>query len=89
MVLGFFKERFVWARKKPDNIDADHDKRIAKNYAFDDLLGIYLLRTELETRPKFKNDQKSPRIELYDDGPENGGFSQAVRSQSYIDIMKK
>lgn len=75
MVVGFFKERLVWARKKPDTIDADHDKRIAEHYVFDDLLGIYVLRTEFETRTKFNNDQKSPRIEFYDDEPENDEFT--------------
>ncbi|ECL4489548.1 conjugal transfer protein [Salmonella enterica subsp. enterica] len=64
LVVGFFKERFVWARRKSDNIDADHDKRIAENYVFDEVLGIYVPRTEFEKRAKFNNDQKSPEAEF-------------------------
>ncbi|EBY0373031.1 conjugal transfer protein [Salmonella enterica subsp. enterica serovar Toulon] len=61
LMVGFFKERFVWARRKPDNIDADHDRRIAENYVFDDILGIYVSRSEFEKRTKFNNDQTSPQ----------------------------
>ncbi|EBV5118791.1 conjugal transfer protein, partial [Salmonella enterica subsp. enterica serovar Chester] len=46
LVVGFFKERFVWARRKADTTDADHDKRIAENYVFDEVLGIYVPRSE-------------------------------------------
>ncbi|SUH16575.1 MobA/MobL family protein [Salmonella enterica subsp. enterica] len=48
LVVGFFKERFVWARRKPDTTDADHDKRIAENYVFDEVLGVYVSRSEFE-----------------------------------------
>ncbi|EAC0924922.1 conjugal transfer protein [Salmonella enterica subsp. enterica] len=55
LVVGFFKERFVWARRKSDNIDADHDKRIAENYVFDEVLGLHVSRTEFEKRTKFNS----------------------------------
>ncbi|EAP8542281.1 TPA_asm: conjugal transfer protein [Salmonella enterica subsp. enterica] len=60
LVVGFFKERFIWARTKPDNIDADHDKRIAENYVFDEVLGIRVPRTEHERRTKFNSDSYKP-----------------------------
>lgn len=55
LVVGFFKERFVWARRKPDTIDADHDKRIAENYVYDEVLGVNVPRSEFEKRTKFNN----------------------------------
>ncbi|MDA8505325.1 MobA/MobL family protein [Citrobacter sp. Awk 2] len=66
-IMGFLKERFVWARRKPDTIDADHDKRIAENYVFDGVLGVYVSRAKYEKRAKFNNDQKLPRAEFYED----------------------
>ncbi|ECH9699824.1 conjugal transfer protein [Salmonella enterica subsp. enterica] len=64
LVVGFFKERFVWARRKPDTTDTDHDKRIAENYVFDEVLGIYVPRSEFENRVKHNNDQKSSEAEF-------------------------
>ncbi|EDI0418412.1 MobA/MobL family protein [Salmonella enterica subsp. enterica] len=61
LVVGFFKERFVWARRKPDTTDADHDKRIAENYVFDEVLGVYVSRAKFEKLTKFNNDQTSPQ----------------------------
>ncbi|RIQ10923.1 molybdopterin-guanine dinucleotide biosynthesis protein MobA, partial [Salmonella enterica subsp. enterica serovar Newport str. CFSAN000835] len=54
------RERFVWARRKPDNIDADHDKRIAENYVFDEVLGHPVPRAEYEKRAKFNQDDCKP-----------------------------
>ncbi|AKW15256.1 conjugal transfer protein [Salmonella enterica subsp. enterica serovar Sloterdijk str. ATCC 15791] len=65
LVVGFFKERFVWARRKPDTTDADHDKRIAENYVFDEVLGVYVSRSEFERRAKFNNDQTSQEAGVY------------------------
>lgn len=65
LMVEFFKERFVWARRKSDNIDADHDKRIAENYVFDEVLGIRVSRSEFEKRAKFNNDQTSPEAGVY------------------------
>ncbi|MEQ0233762.1 MobQ family relaxase [Klebsiella sp. CN_Kp109] len=60
LIVGFFKERFVWARRKTDTTDADHDKRIAENYVYDEVLRIYIPRTEFENRVKFNCDDYKP-----------------------------
>lgn len=65
LVVGLFKERFVWARRKPDTIDADHDKRIAENYVYDEVLGVNVPRSEFERRAKFNNNQTSPEASIY------------------------
>ncbi|MGF2415031.1 hypothetical protein ACQUTE_00525 [Citrobacter freundii] len=73
MVVGYTKEKFIWAKQKPVPIavdtdaDAEHDKRIAENYVFDDLLGIYVLRIEFGKRTKFNNVPKSPQAEFCGD----------------------
>ncbi|MFP5929224.1 conjugal transfer protein, partial [Salmonella sp. 741265055_HSA] len=64
LIVDFFKERFVWAKRKNDTIDADHDKRIAENYVFDEVLGVNVPRSEFEKRSIFNNDQKSPEAEF-------------------------
>ncbi|WP_080151471.1 MobQ family relaxase [Salmonella enterica] len=68
LVVVYIRERFVWARRKPDNIDADHDKRIAENYVFDEVMGVYVSRSEFEKRAKFNSGQK----------PTQSGFSGRV-----------
>lgn len=65
LVVGLFKDRFVWARRKPDTTDADHDKRIAENYVYDEVLGVNVPRSEFERRAKFNNDQTSPEAGIY------------------------
>lgn len=62
LVAEFFKERFIWAKKKPApvSVDADHDKRIAENYVFDEVQGIYVSRSEHEKRVKFNSDDYKP-----------------------------
>ncbi|MGI1562265.1 MobQ family relaxase, partial [Klebsiella michiganensis] len=61
-IVDFFKEKFVWARRKPAPVSADvaHDKRIAENYVFDEVLGIYVSRAEHERRARFNSDSYSP-----------------------------
>lgn len=56
LVVGFIREKFIWARRKADTTDADHDKRIAENYVFDDILRIYVPRSEFEKRTTFNDD---------------------------------
>lgn len=58
MIVGYIKEKLVWARKKPSpvSVDSEHDKRIAENYEFDEVLGIYVPRTEFEKRARFNSD---------------------------------
>ncbi|HHH1612170.1 TPA: MobQ family relaxase [Yersinia enterocolitica] len=60
LVVDFFKEKFVWAKKKPVPPDVEHDKRIAENYVFDEVQGIYVPRAEFEKRTRFNSDTYSP-----------------------------
>lgn len=63
LVIDFFKQKFVWAKANKsqiDHISEAHDKRIAENYVFDEVLGIYVLRAEHERRSKFNNDNYKP-----------------------------
>ncbi|MGF3528247.1 MobQ family relaxase, partial [Klebsiella pneumoniae] len=75
-IIDFFKEKFVWAKKKSVAVsaDAEHDKRIAENYVFDEVLGIYVPRTEHEKRVRFNSDTYSPtqdEIRLFPNRPKN------------------
>ncbi|HDX4397061.1 MobQ family relaxase [Citrobacter freundii] len=65
LVVEYIKERFVWAKKKPApvSVDTEHDKRIAENYVFDEVQGIYVPRTEYERRTRFNSDSYSPTKE--------------------------
>ncbi|MEQ9891136.1 MobQ family relaxase [Pectobacterium aroidearum] len=60
LVVEYIRERFVWAKKKSVAPDVDHDKRIAENYVFDEVQGIYVPRAEHEKRAKFNSDTYSP-----------------------------
>ncbi|MEH0835401.1 MobQ family relaxase [Pectobacterium cacticida] len=60
LVIEYIKEKFVWAKKKPVAPDVDHDKRIAENYVFDEVQGIYVPRAEHERRARFNSDTYSP-----------------------------
>ncbi|WP_105275760.1 MobQ family relaxase [Escherichia sp. MOD1-EC7003] len=71
LVVSFFKEKFIWAKRKPDTTDADHDKRIAENYVFDEVLGVKVPRSEFEKRAKFNNGQKSSETEFYSNVSDN------------------
>ncbi len=44
----------------PVSVDAEHDKRIAENYVFDEVQGIYVSRAEHERRARFNSDTYSP-----------------------------
>ncbi|MBX4771488.1 MobQ family relaxase [Klebsiella oxytoca] len=70
-IVDFFKEKFIWARRKPSPVsaDAEHDKHIAENYVFDEVLGVYVPRSEHERRARFNRDDKQQRTEFYDNGP--------------------
>ena len=67
LIVGYIREKFIWVKRKPDTTDADHDKRIAENYVFDEVLGVYVSRDKYEKRAKLNNDQKLPRDEFYED----------------------
>ncbi|EAR9444125.1 molybdopterin-guanine dinucleotide biosynthesis protein MobA [Salmonella enterica] len=62
LVVDYIREKFVWAKKKPVpvSVDAEHDKRIAENYVFDEVQGIYVPRAEHERRARFNSDTYSP-----------------------------
>ncbi len=62
LVVEYIKEKFVWAKKKPAtvSVDADHDKRIAENYVFDEVQGIYVSRAEFEKRARFNREDYKP-----------------------------
>lgn len=62
LVADYIREKFVWAKKKPASVsvDAEHDKRIAENYVFDEVQGIYVPRAEYEKRARFNKDDYKP-----------------------------
>lgn len=63
LVVEYIREKFVWAKKKPIATDVEHDKRIAENYVFDEVLGIYVPRAEHERRARFNSDDYKPTKE--------------------------
>ncbi|ELX0477789.1 MobA/MobL family protein [Escherichia coli] len=66
LVIDFFKQKFVWAKankSQNDLISEEHDKRIAENYVFDEVLGRHVSRNEYEQRDKFNNDEKQHQTE--------------------------
>ncbi len=67
LVIDFFKQKFVWAKankSQNDLISEEHDKRIAENYVFDEVLGRHVSRNEYEQRAKFNNDEKQKQTEI-------------------------
>ncbi|HAE4965573.1 TPA_asm: MobA/MobL family protein [Salmonella enterica subsp. salamae serovar 18:z10:z6] len=63
LVIDFFKQKFVWAKANKSQIDLiseEHDKRIAENYVFDEVLGRHISRTEYEKKSKFNQDDYKP-----------------------------
>lgn len=60
LVVEYIKEKFIWAKKKPVAPDVEHDKRIAENYVFDEVQGIYVPRDEYERRARFNSDDYKP-----------------------------
>lgn len=60
LVVEYIREKLVWAKKKPVAPDVEHDKRIAENYVFDEVLGIYVPRAEHERRTRFNSDYYKP-----------------------------
>ena len=75
LVVDFFKEKFVCAKKKPDTTDIDHDKRVAENYVFDEVLGRHVSRAEYEKRAHFNCEGYKPtsdEITRFPSRPEQG-----------------
>ncbi|EOA2964181.1 MobQ family relaxase [Yersinia enterocolitica] len=63
LVIDFFKQKFVWAKANKAQIDIiseEHDKRIAENYVFDEVLGRRVPRNEYEKQSKFNHDDYKP-----------------------------
>ncbi|ECE0111538.1 molybdopterin-guanine dinucleotide biosynthesis protein MobA, partial [Salmonella enterica subsp. diarizonae] len=63
LVIEFVKEKFIWAKPnkvEPDIVSAEHDKRVAENYVFDEVEGIYVSRTAYEKRARFNSDDYKP-----------------------------
>ncbi|HIB9866490.1 TPA: MobQ family relaxase [Klebsiella variicola] len=63
LVIDFFKQKFVWGKANKvqnDLISEEHDKHIAENYVFDEVLGHYVSRTEYEKVAKFNQDDYNP-----------------------------
>lgn len=62
LVADYIREKFIWAKKKPApvSVDAEHDKRIAEKYVFDEVQGIYVPRAEHERRARFNKDDYKP-----------------------------
>ncbi|ECI7827107.1 molybdopterin-guanine dinucleotide biosynthesis protein MobA [Salmonella enterica subsp. enterica] len=59
----FIRDKFIWAKTdktKVDIISEEHDKRIAENYIFDEVLGHPVPRAEYEKRAKFNQDDYKP-----------------------------
>ncbi|EAT4593473.1 MobA/MobL family protein [Salmonella enterica] len=67
MIVGYIKEKLVWARKKPSpvSVDSEHDKRIAENYVYDEVLGRYVPRDKHMKRAKFNSEEKQSQLEGY------------------------
>lgn len=62
-LCGILTQKFVWAKAnktKIDLISEAHDKRIAENYVFDEVLGRHISRAEYEKKVKFNQDDYKP-----------------------------
>lgn len=63
LLVDFIRDKFIWAKTdkiKVDIISEEHDKRIAENYVFDEVLGRHISRTEYEKKAKFNQDDYKP-----------------------------
>ncbi|WP_323109718.1 MobQ family relaxase [Pectobacterium carotovorum] len=84
LVVDYIREKFVWAKKKPAtaSVEADHDKRIAENYVFDEVQGIYVSRSEYEKRARFNSDTYSPTKEEIRRFPSRPQLIQSIAESS-------
>ncbi|HCU2313084.1 TPA: MobA/MobL family protein [Klebsiella aerogenes] len=63
LLVDFIRGKFIWAKTektKVDIISKEHDKRIAEQYVFDEVLGHPVPRSEYEKRAKFNQDNYKP-----------------------------
>ena len=88
LVVDYIREKFVWAKKKPApvSVDTEHDKRIAENYVFDEVQGIYVPRAEHERRARFNSDTYSPTKDEIRRFPSRPKHDQTERNIS-LDLM--
>lgn len=85
LVIDFFKQKFVWAKANKSQIDLiseEHDKRIAENYVFDEVLGRHISRTEYEKKAKFNQDDYRPTPDEISRFPSRPKQDQAEHNQS-------
>ncbi|GKW13757.1 hypothetical protein PEC301899_40390 [Pectobacterium carotovorum subsp. carotovorum] len=87
LVVEYIKEKFVWAKKKPVTPDFEHDKRIAENYVFDEVQGIYVPRAEYERRARFNSDTYSPTPDEIRRFPSRSQLKQADSDLDYIPTL--
>ncbi|EPK5562305.1 MobQ family relaxase [Klebsiella pneumoniae] len=90
LIVDFFKEKFVWTKRKPAPVstDSEHDKRIAENYVFDEVQGISVPRTEFEKRVRFNSDSYSPtpdEVRRFPSRPVNP--TQSITEHDYIPTL--
>ncbi len=83
LVVKYIKEKFVWAKKKPApvSVEADHDKRIAENYVFDEVEGINVPRAEFEKRARFNSEDYRPtkdEVTRFPNHPHKSGQGDAL-----------
>lgn len=63
LLVDFVRNKLIWAKTnktKLDSISEEHDKRIAENYVFDEVLGHPVPRAEYEKKSKFNQDDYKP-----------------------------
>ncbi|QIP56509.1 MobQ family relaxase [Hafnia alvei] len=63
LLVNFIRDKFIWAKTKKTKVDLvseEHDKRIAENYVFDEVLGRHISRAEFEKQSKFNHDDYKP-----------------------------
>lgn len=85
LLVDFIKDKFIWSKTdktKIDNISEEHDKRIAQNYVYDEVLGYPVLRTEYEEKVKFNSDDYKPAPDGISRFPSRPKQDQAEHNQS-------
>ncbi|MEX2979330.1 MobQ family relaxase [Serratia fonticola] len=63
LLVDFIRGKLIWAKTgktKVEIISEEHDKRIAENYVFDEVLGHYVSRAVYERKVKFNQDDYKP-----------------------------
>ncbi|MDT7484450.1 MobQ family relaxase [Citrobacter koseri] len=92
LLVNFIRNKFIWAKTnktKVDSISEEHDKRIAENYVFDEVLGHPVPRAEYEKRTKFNQDDYKPtpdEISRFPSRP-NGEQTEIYYSEDIIPSM--